>query len=270
MGGVAPVPTVTGAGRGVLGDVEVGPFRVRDAGQDAVVDEIVGYGERREQCVALALHVGGLLERDDEAFVRAFDAADVRYADGASVVMLARAGGAARIERAPTTDLGHDVLDALRARLGRAPRLALLGGPAGLAELAGRALAEQHDLDVVHTQSGYGFRSDTVVEELAAARPDVVLVGLGMPFEATWVDEHRAKLPSAIILTCGGWFGFLAGLEHRAPRRVQALSLEWVWRLAQQPRRLGRRYAQGALVTALLGGRTLVDRMGRAPAGARR
>jgi N-acetylglucosaminyldiphosphoundecaprenol N-acetyl-beta-D-mannosaminyltransferase len=249
----------------MIGDVEVGPFRVRDARRAAVVDEIVAYGGRGERCVAFALHVGGLLQRGDEAFVRAFNAADVRYADGAAVVVLARANGAARIERAPTTDLGHDVLHGLRARLGRPLRLALLGGPAGVADLAGRSLAEAHDVEVVHARSGYGFRTGDVVAELAACRPDVVLVGLGMPFEATWVHEHRAELPPAVVLTCGGWFGFLAGLEHRAPRRVQALSLEWAWRLAQQPRRLGGRYARGALVTASLGARTLVRRPGRAP-----
>jgi N-acetylglucosaminyldiphosphoundecaprenol N-acetyl-beta-D-mannosaminyltransferase len=246
----------------MTGDAEVGPFRVRDAGQAAVVDEIVAHGARGERCVALALHVGGLLRRGDEAFVRAFNAADVRYADGASVVLLARAGGATQIERAPTTDLGHAVLHALRARLGRRPRLALLGGRAGLAELAGRALTEVHDVEVVHTRSGYGFRTDDVVAELTARRPDVVLVGLGMPFEAVWVHEHRAELPPAVVLTCGGWFGFLAGLEHRAPRRVQALHLEWAWRLAQQPGRLGGRYARGALVTAALGARALAARRG--------
>lgn len=76
-----------------------------------------------------ALHVGGLLHLDDAEFLEALDGADLVYADGAAVVVLAKAAGAVDIERASTTDIGLPVIAALATRLGRQVRVALVGGP---------------------------------------------------------------------------------------------------------------------------------------------
>ncbi len=200
--------------------------------------------------LAFALHVGGLNAAADPAVRVAYSCADLTYADGVAVVLLARLAGASSIGRSPTTDLGPMLLDSLAS--GRAGRVFLLGGPVGLAEAAGRRVAEDHGVTVVGTMGGYDIDREQLLLALRAARPDVVLVGLGSPREMLLLCELRAELPPALYLTCGGWFGFLADEEERAPAVLRNVGLEWLWRLKQAPRRLAGRYARGTWTTFFL------------------
>jgi N-acetylglucosaminyldiphosphoundecaprenol N-acetyl-beta-D-mannosaminyltransferase len=243
--------------------VTIGPFEVHDLSQSAVVETIVGAARttaRRRTWVGYALHVGGLNERGNRDYVRAMANADCVYADGISVVLLARLAGAQHIERAGTTDIGWDVLRRLSAELGRPARVALLGGPDGLAS---RALAVlEAETQVVGVAAEHGYRDDwePVLARLATSHVDILLVGLGAPLEMEWVERHRDRLPHCVVLTCGGWFGFVASEEKRAPRWMRMAGLEWSFRLIQAPRRLLKRYARGMVSTVGIGVLLCVER----------
>jgi N-acetylglucosaminyldiphosphoundecaprenol N-acetyl-beta-D-mannosaminyltransferase len=197
--------------------------------------------------VITALHVGGLQSSADAEFRGALRNADLVCADGAAVVALLRLGGATAAERAPTTDVGLEIL-VTAARAHSDLRIALVGGRGDLAERAGHRLAAATATELVFATHGYHESWEEVVLAIQRARPDVIILGLGSPVETKWADLRRHDLPG-VILTCGGWFGFLADEESRAPRILQRSSLEWTWRLAQAPRRLARRYAVGGLIT---------------------
>lgn len=236
-------------------EVPVGPFRVADLDRTALVRLVVDRAAEnlgRRPTTAYALHVGGLNARTDERFVAAMQRADVVYADGGSVVLVARMGGAQALERAATTDVGEEILHGLAEHLGDPPRVAFIGGPPGLARRAGDVLARQGAAEVVLTEHGYHQDWAPVLERLRAARPDVVVVGLGAPREMIWVDQHLEDLPPALVLTCGGWFGHLTGEESRAPGPLRRAGLEWIARFAQAPGRLGPRYLRGMWSTAAL------------------
>lgn len=234
--------------------VSFGPFTVADLSRKTLVDTVVRGAfavAGRSAYVAFALHVGGFNAREDAGYIAALDRADVVYADGVSVVLVARAAGAGSIERAGTTDIGWDILTTTAVALGRPARVALIGGPPGLAERAGRTLAATGS-QVVATAHGYHEDWSAVLQATRAAAPDIVLVGLGAPGEMTWVVDHMSDLPPALILTCGGWVGFLAGNEQRAPRWLQIAHGEWLYRVAQAPTRLLPRYVSGATATGRL------------------
>jgi N-acetylglucosaminyldiphosphoundecaprenol N-acetyl-beta-D-mannosaminyltransferase len=76
-----------------------------------------------------------------------------------------------------------------------------------------------------------------------------------------WVKEWSQHLPPKLVLTCGGWFGFLAGEERRAGRALKRSGLEWVARLSQSPRKLGPRYIHGARSSLVVGGQTVARRL---------
>jgi len=236
--------------------VAVGPFRLLDLDRSGVVARIAdltlaNLGHR--PTVAFACHVAGLNLRRDDDFVAAVQRGDVIYADGVSVTALMKIAGARRPERHPTTDLGWEVLAALSERLGRPARVALVGGPDGLAARAGAVLVAQAGVDVVATEHGYHHPDwSAVLDRLRAAAPDIVVVGLGMPTEALWTARHLADLPPALVLTCGGWFGYLVGEEKRAPDWMRRSGVEWVARLTQAPGRLWKRYATGVVSTAAM------------------
>jgi len=82
----------------------------------------------------------------------------------------------------------------------------------------------------------------TLVNELKQVRPDLILVGMGSPKQEQIISMLRAELPRSWMIGVGISFSFVAGKVSRAPAWMQNVGLEWCWRLAQEPRRLARRY----------------------------
>lgn len=74
-----------------------------------------------------------------------------------------------------------------------------------------------------------------------SARPDFIWVGLGAPRQEQWMYDHRGRL-DAVAIGVGAGFDYLAGNIKRAPRLMQMLCLEWLYRLLQDPKRLWKRY----------------------------
>ncbi len=79
-------------------------------------------------------------------------------------------------------------------------------------------------------------------ERIRAAGADIVWVGLGMPKQELWMGRARHALPGLAIAGVGAAFDFLAGTKKQAPEWMQRSGLEWLFRLATEPRRLWRRY----------------------------
>lgn len=237
--------------------VEVGPFAVVDATRRQVVDRVArAVSETHGSSVFLALHVGGLLLDRNTDYVSAAQHADLLYADGDSVVLLARRQGARAIERAPTTDIARDIIDTAQGMCRGTLRVMLVGGPKGLAERAGNVLTREHGVDIVGTFAGFDLNFRDITEAIWNRRPNIVFIGMGVPTEAiTAINLRQSCPPGTVIVTCGGWFGFLAGDERRAPLIAQRLHLEWAYRLAQHRGRLAPRYIRGAVKVA----RMLID-----------
>lgn len=236
--------------------VYVGPFPVLDASAREAVERVVELAatQQHRPVKVFALHVGGLNSRREKDFVQAMREADLVYADGGSVVWLARRAGAVRIERAPTTDIGWEVLGGLRERLGRTVKVALVGGPPGLADRAAVVLEAGVDATVVSIQHGFHDDWTKPLKEIRESEPDVTIVGLGAPREMIWCREWESHLPHGVLLTCGGWFGHIVGDERRAPKPLRRSGLEWIARVAQDPARLGPRYARGVASTLSMAG----------------
>ena len=225
----------------------------------------------RPAVVLTAIHVGGLNHRNEQTYLDALAHSDAVYADGMAVVTLARLAGAKHVERTPTTDLGIPLVSRISEELGRPVRVALVGGPPGLADRAARALSDACPVSMALTYDGFADieAPDVVVDALTRESIDLVIVGLGVPRETIWATWLASRLQATAIITCGGWFGFLAGEETRAPRWMQRLGLEWAGRLAQSPRRLAKRYAVGLVTTATLAGQVVQMRIAERSAGNR-
>jgi N-acetylglucosaminyldiphosphoundecaprenol N-acetyl-beta-D-mannosaminyltransferase len=81
-----------------------------------------------------------------------------------------------------------------------------------------------------------------VVDEINESDADVVWVGIGVPKQEKWMADLRPDLDAPVLVGVGAAFDFLAGLVPQAPPMLQKAGLEWAYRLAQEPRRLWRRY----------------------------
>ncbi|HTT55937.1 MAG TPA: WecB/TagA/CpsF family glycosyltransferase [Opitutaceae bacterium] len=181
----------------------------------------------------------------DPAVRRALNGAWLNVPDGMPLVWLGRAHG----HRGVTRVYGPDLMLAV-CGAGRADGLAhhFFGGGPGVAEtLRDRLSARFPDLRVVgtftppfralHADEAAAFRAD-----VAAKRPDVIWVGLSTPTQELFMAEHWRGLDAAVMVGVGAAFDFHAGLKPQAPRWMQRSGLEWLFRLAVEPRRLWRRY----------------------------
>ncbi len=140
---------------------------------------------------------------------------------------------------------GTDFLPRLFGALARPTRVYLLGAKPGVAAQAAANFAGRFPhYAAAGARDGYFPKEagGAVAAEVAAARPDIVLVALGNPGQELFIAEHFDALGARVVFGVGALFDFTAGRVRRAPHWVRALRAEWLYRLAQEPRRLARRY----------------------------
>jgi N-acetylglucosaminyldiphosphoundecaprenol N-acetyl-beta-D-mannosaminyltransferase len=106
------------------------------------------------------------------------------------------------------------------------------------------------------------------VDKIRRAPADLVLVAFGAPKQELFIDAARAEVPGAVFAGIGASLDFLAGAVRRAPRWMSRCGLEWLYRLAQEPRRLWRRYLVRDPLFARVVWRSFVEQRltGRRPA----
>ncbi|MGI9099362.1 MAG: WecB/TagA/CpsF family glycosyltransferase [Solirubrobacteraceae bacterium] len=85
---------------------------------------------------------------------------------------------------------------------------------------------------------------DVIVEEMNRSKADVIWVGVGAPKQEKWMAAMRDRLDAAVLVGVGAAFDFHAGLVPQAPEWMQSAGLEWLFRMVQEPKRLGPRYVR--------------------------
>jgi N-acetylglucosaminyldiphosphoundecaprenol N-acetyl-beta-D-mannosaminyltransferase len=155
--------------------------------------------------------------------------------------------------RVPGSDLAPALFAAAARRGGL--RVYLLGAAPGVAARAAEEIEDAWPaVRVVGTYSPPpGFENDPdennqILARIQINRPDVVVVGLGAPKQELWLAANRARIRAPVALAVGATIDFLAGEKTRAPRWMRKVGLEWLHRLASEPRRLTRRYARDAWI----------------------
>ena len=197
--------------------------------------------------------------RTNAALRAAYAGASLVLADGAPVVWASRLLRRPVPERVAGSDLAPALFNHARDAAGTSDgpplRVFLLGAAPGVADrAAARIESRWPGVSIVGTLSPpLGFERDAAENErilaaVAAADPDLLLLGLGAPKQELWISEHAPRLRAKAALCVGATIDFLAGEKRRAPRWMQRLGLEWFHRLATEPRRLAARYARDAWI----------------------
>jgi len=127
-------------------------------------------------------------------------------------------------------------------------RLYLLGGKPGVAKRAAEVLQTRYpELVICGTADGYfhSRREQSVLEELTAINPDILLVGMGTPKQELWITERQGQLPAMVCWSVGTMLDYLGGREKSVPVWLDNFGLEWLWRLAEDPGGKWRRYLIG-------------------------
>ncbi|HQR28918.1 MAG TPA: WecB/TagA/CpsF family glycosyltransferase [Anaeromyxobacteraceae bacterium] len=238
-------PRAAGQGHG-KGRVRIGGIWVDAVGFDDAVAAIAAMVADRRGGHVFTPNVDHFVTVEDTpAFREAYDAARLVLADGQLVVWASRLLGTP----VPGRVSGSDLVEPLLRRAGEEGwKVYLLGGGPGIAEAVAEKSARELGVRVVGTASPT-IRLDGALgdleqgaEAVAAAGPDLLLVAMGTPKQEIWIHHNRATLGPALSIGVGASFDFYVGRVRRAPPWVSNAGLEWLYRLAREPRRLAHRY----------------------------
>lgn len=177
---------------------------------------------------------------------RILNAADFVFGDGTGVRWAARLQGV----RLRANLNGTDLVPAFMAAAdGDGLRCFLVGATSAVVAQAASTLAERYPgWRIVGHHHGFIAEPDAtehVLAAIAAARPDLVLVGMGNPLQERWIAAHRARIPATLCAGVGGLFSYLTGDYRRAPPGFRRFGLEWLFVVFTQ-RQKWRRYVVGA------------------------
>jgi N-acetylglucosaminyldiphosphoundecaprenol N-acetyl-beta-D-mannosaminyltransferase len=166
-------------------------------------------------------------------------------ADGQAVVWAGRLLGLPLRERVTGIDLMERLLAAAN---GLGLRVYLFGArPDVVADVAALVSDRFPGIELVGSRDGYFDPSEEaeIVREIAATRPQLLFVAIESPKKELFLAANRDAFDACFAVGVGGTFDVLAGRKSRAPELAQRVGLEWLFRLLQEPRRLGGRYLVG-------------------------
>lgn len=196
--------------------------------------------ERKNALVATANAEMLMRATQDEELKHILNSADLVVPDGAGTVWAANYLGVEMPERVAGYDLAQELM---REAPGREDRIYFFGSAPGVAESAREKAMELYPgIKIVGTRNGFFSEADEpeIIAEIKAARPDILLVALGVPKQEKWLYKYRQELQVPVAIGVGGTLDVMAGVMQRAPLWMQKAKLEWLFRGLKQPSRAGR------------------------------
>lgn len=209
---------------------------------------------------------------DEPEFLKILEAAELRVPDSAGLVFADwwrgfTTGTAWRIrERVTGVDLAESLLFEASKK---GWKVVLVGGMDQSSGVAAERLKKRFSgLKIWGIEVGeIGVRSgnkidiemkneDEIIQKINEIRPDLVLVGLGAPKQEVWVLKYGGKIETQALMVVGGAIDMWSGVQARAPEWMRQWGLEWLWRLMQQPWRIGRQLRLVRFVGMVVGGKT--------------
>ncbi|MEM6942542.1 MAG: WecB/TagA/CpsF family glycosyltransferase [Pseudomonadota bacterium] len=205
--------------------------------------------------------------RKDAAFREAYAAHDLVTADGNPIVWLARLAGHP-VELVPGADL---IVPLAAAAARQGVSVALVGSTEDTLEAAAtrlRTAAPALEIALLHAPArGFdpnGDAAKALIERIGESGAGLCLLALGAPKQERFAAMAQSKLPGIGFASLGAALDFAAGRQQRAPVLVRKLALEWVWRLATEPKRLAGRYLACVLLLPRLLAAALAYRLNHA------
>jgi len=192
---------------------------------------------------------------ENTSFKAAYDQASLVVADGKPVVLASKLLGKPLPGTVPGSDLVPAVFSHVQTRKNQVLRVYLLGAGAGVAERAAKHIhAQWPNVSVVGLYSPpMGFEKSPeecqkICTQINQTQADLLVIGLGAPKQELWVAKYQSALKVKVALCVGATIDFLAGEKPRAPMWMRRCGVEWLHRMASEPKRLVSRYLNDAVV----------------------
>jgi len=218
--------------------------RVDDITSNQVLERIASAIEHQKACNIVTVNPELIMTATkNKDFKAIIDHADMVTPDGVGLRIMGFVTGRRLKQRVTGVDLCQAIAEQA-AQHGW--RIYLLGAAPGVAQQAATNLTIRYPkLQIVGASSNNPDPqgSTATLADIAKAKPNILLVAYGSPRQELWINKYREQFDPMITIGVGGSFDFIANQSKRAPTWVQSIGLEWLWRLAHEPRRWRRMLA---------------------------
>ena len=204
----------------------------------AAIEEFIRDG--KPHMVVTADASGVVLAQKDPELKEIINSADLVTPDSVGILWASKRFGFSLPERVSGADMVEHICKQA-AKSGH--KVFLLGAAPGIAEAAAEKLKERYPgLMIVGTHHGYfqPEESAAVVQKVRDAKPDILLVAMGIPRQEKWIRRHMDDMGVPVAMGVGGTFDVISGKVKRAPKWMQRHGLEWIHRLASNPKKINK------------------------------
>ena len=207
----------------------------------AFIDQFVREKTPHQMCTVNPEFI--MTAQQDAEFKRILNHSALNLPDGIGVVWAARRSGHPLRERVAGSDLVNLIVDRAQST---GWRIFLLGAAEGVAEQAAIILRARYpQANIVDTYAGSPRPEDEagIAVRIRASEADMLLVAYGAPQQDQWIDRNIERAGVAVAIGIGGSLDYIVGIQKRAPRWMQRIGLEWLYRLVREPWRWRRQLA---------------------------
>jgi len=225
-----------------LGRVDILGIPVDKITEKELLEKIINFiNEKRFHLIVTINSENATKALENKIFLDVIKNADLVIPDGIGIIFASKILGDKLPERIPGIDLSYKLLEISNEKH---YKIVLIGGKEGVAEGAKENLKKIFpNLNIAMTYNGY-FNEDEekkIVEEIQKIEPDILLVGMGSEKQEIWIWNNREKFKNiGVCIGVGGTLDIWAGKKKRAPKLVQKLGLEWLYRVIIEPKRIFR------------------------------
>ncbi|WP_017294017.1 WecB/TagA/CpsF family glycosyltransferase [Geminocystis herdmanii] len=184
-----------------------------------------------------------MMAQKNPDLAKAIKKADLVVPDGSGVIFYLKRRGQTQ-QRIAGIELSASMIEKLGKR-GKDYPICFYGGAPGVTEKAAQVWLEKLPHANIIYNHGYLSESDLKLwcDSIEQIQPKLILVGLGVPRQELWIQNHRYLAPNAVWIGVGGSFDVWSGVKERAPKFFCDNHLEWLYRLYQEPQRWKRMLA---------------------------
>jgi N-acetylglucosaminyldiphosphoundecaprenol N-acetyl-beta-D-mannosaminyltransferase len=207
-----------------------------------VFEQLFMYLERKIKFTVLFLNADCLFKaQNDEEYKEILKKAEFVFPDGIGLRLAAKFLTSIRVK----DNCNGTVLSPLlmKGAANKGYKIFFLGAKEGVAEKAAENIRKKMPgIRIAGTHHGYFKDDEEVIKKINASGADILFVAMGIPLQEKWIARNRASLNARLYLGVGALFDYLSGQIPRAPKFMQAVHLEWLWRTFIEPRRMFKRY----------------------------
>ncbi len=253
-----------------MDSISIMGVRIDNVTMEEVVDIVEKKIEKEEKYIIYTPNTEIIMMcQSDDEFLNYMNQSDINIPDGIGLVYASKIKNAPLKEKVAGFDLSMNLLKIADEK---GLKLYAVGGKPGVAEAALTNVHKKYpNIKIVGSHHGYfkgahlghnGHEEEfAVIEEINAEKPDILFVGFGAKKQEQWIQYNKNKVNAKIIIGNGGTIDVLAGNVKRAPEFYVKLGLEWLYRLAKEPKRISRQIVLPIfMVKVLFGGKDVVKK----------